>query len=548
MRRGPWLTAVVLVAATSVGLPASASSATDSPASASAFSGSTSQGPSSHVPGPAGVSGLAASDPAISSDGRWVAFVGEVDGVSRLYRHDTATGETEQVQTRRGAVIEGEVAEPSISDDGRWIAWTLRPDDAPTHSQVWLSDLLTDTTRLVSGTAEWEGGNAGSHQPQVSGDGQHVAFTTRATDVVAKPHWGAGSAPGSDVVVAERVDEGFVVALVSSGLEGVDFGSPTIDHAGTRIAFTAGIGADARVEVALRPDGGWSRVPPLPTTESNQLPGEASSPRVSVDGDVLYAHARAGGHALLVGEVSTGTTRTVAEWVDAEAGFDLSADGDAAVHVVAGSLVLTDLSVPPAPEEPVAAPVAVDAPTLVRQRHRGRGLLLRATPATWTGGAGGRLERQWLRDGYAVPGATGATYRVRPRDVGREIAVIERLLVPGAPAGEALSRAHRVERDRAHLVTPRVVRGVAGRRVTLRVRLRTAPAQGAGVAVAPQGRVRVSVGGRTVTRAVGPRGRITVKLPGARPGRSVVRVRHVGTAYLRAARPVSVRLVLRPRR
>lgn len=538
MRRGPWVTAVVLVAAIPAGLPASASV----PATVTVPAG-----PASQVPGPAGVSGLQASDPSISSDGRWIAFVGEVGGSTALYRHDTATGTTEQVQTERGRPAEGEVAEPSISDDGRWIAWTLRPED--THSQVWVSDLLTDTTRLVSGTSEWERGNAGSHQPQVSGDGQHVAFTTEATDVVGKPHWGAGSAPGSDVVVAERVDEGFVVSLVSSGAEGVDFGSPTIDHAATRIAFTTGSGVNARVELVTRPGGGWSQVPAMPVARTHPLPGDASGAVVSVDGDVLYAHARPGGHALLVGDVATGVTRTVAERVDVAAGFDLAADGEAAVHVVDGALVLTDLAAQPAPEAPVTAPVAVKAPAVVRHRRAARGYVLRATPARWTGGAAGRVERQWLRDGYAVPGATGHTFRVRRADVGRDIAVLERLVVPGAPPGEVVSSPFRVVRDRSKLVAPRVVRRSAGARVPLRVRVVTTPARGkAARTVVPQGRVRITVGGRTYTRTVGPRGRVTVRLPKQRPGKKVVRVRHVGTPYVAAARPTKVRLVVRPRR
>lgn len=505
------------------------------------------------VPAPAGVHDLVASDPAISSDGRWVAFVGEVDGASGLYRHDTLTGETEQVQTRRGRAEVAEIAEPSISDDGRWIAWTSLPDTPGSTAQVWVSDLRTDSTRLVSGTPEWEPGNGTSHQPVVSGDGQHVAFTTRATDVVSRPHWGAGSAPGSDVVVAQRVDEGFVVTLASSGEAGVDFGSPKINRDASRIAFTSGQGPHCRVQVVERPGGDWVwGVSSEVVTQRCPLPGDASAPVVSVDGgSVLYAHPRRRGHALLVDEVATGATRTIAERVDASAGFDLSADGDSAVHVLDGVLLLADLTLLPGSPEPVEAPRAVWNPLVQRSAApaRGPGYVLAVDPATWPEVPRGRVERQWLRDGRAIPGATGLTHELTAADMGREIAVRERLVAPGLPVGEVTSRAYRALPDRARLVVPQVLRTRAGA-ARVRVQVVTTPGSETYVAgsAVPQGMVKVRVRGRTVTRAVGADGWVSLRLPVQRPGRHVVRVQHVGTAYVTGAAAAKVRVVVRPRR
>ena len=58
-----------------------------------------------------------AHDPAISGDGRYVAFDGSFDGVTGVWRRDLATGEVEQVAG-------GDAQLPSISEDGRYISFT----------------------------------------------------------------------------------------------------------------------------------------------------------------------------------------------------------------------------------------------------------------------------------------------------------------------------------------------------------------------------------------------------------------------------------------
>jgi len=58
-----------------------------------------------------------ANDPAISGDGRYVAFDGAYAGKKGVFRRDLATGE---VQT----VAEGDATLPSISEDGRYVSFT----------------------------------------------------------------------------------------------------------------------------------------------------------------------------------------------------------------------------------------------------------------------------------------------------------------------------------------------------------------------------------------------------------------------------------------
>jgi hypothetical protein len=58
-----------------------------------------------------------AHDPAISGDGRYVAFDGSIAGVTGVWRRDIETGEIQQVAG-------GDAELPSISEDGRYISFT----------------------------------------------------------------------------------------------------------------------------------------------------------------------------------------------------------------------------------------------------------------------------------------------------------------------------------------------------------------------------------------------------------------------------------------
>lgn len=572
MRRGLLATAVSVVVATVV-LPVVAEA--EAPA------------------GSAEVAGLTASEPALSADGRWVAFVGEVDGETGVYRHDALDGSVRRVATDlRG----GRFSDPSISDDGRWVAFAHRVAGEPT--QVYRTDVRHDATRRFSATSDGEPGNGDSLEPRVSGDGRHVVFTTRATDIVNRPSWGAGSGPGDDVVVAEQADEGCLVTLVSPDVRGADFSAPSIDADGDRIAFTRRQGGRSTVLLARRAAGsrggvtlsevaggtaprvsadgssvahlrnqvlpggvrraatwlrtvGGSEVQADVDDRGVVLRGTSAGVRVGRDGDdVLVAVTGPDGTtALVLRDTAVGTTRTVAEGVDPRGGFDLAADGTHVAHVVDGTLQVTDLRRLPAHRP--QAPAAFPSPLVMRAARpaRGRGYVLEAAPAGWEPVRSGRVERQWLRSGRVIPGASGPTYEVTAADVGHEVAVRERLVVPGAPTGRSVSRSYRVLPDRSALWVPRTLRARPGA-VRLRVRVSHRPGGESYVdgAVAPQGKVRVRVGERVVTRPVGRRGWVTVVLRAGRPGRHLVHVQHLGTPYAAPAPPRTLRLVLRPRR
>ena len=104
-----------------------------------------------------------AHDPAISGDGRYVAFDGSIGGVTGVWRRDLKTGELEQVAG-------GDAELPSISDNGRYVSFTTneglslpevshgQPDSSP-HGEavnVYVRDMAVQpATSAAEEAARW---------------------------------------------------------------------------------------------------------------------------------------------------------------------------------------------------------------------------------------------------------------------------------------------------------------------------------------------------------------------------------------------------------
>lgn len=169
------------------------------------------------------------------------------------------------------------------------------------------------------------------------------------------------------------------------------------------------------------------------------------------------------------------------------------------------------------------------------------GQSLRVRPGTWSV-TGVRTAYQWLRDGVAVPGATGATYRLGAADVGHRLAVRATATATGHTPGTATSAA-----------TARVVRAVPdlrvrvvarGSRPTVRITV-SSP-----LVARPTGLLTVRYAGRTlrVSLTRSSAGTVRLRLPAQRHGRHLVRVTYTprGTSATVLA-PTSTRSTFRVR-
>jgi Tol biopolymer transport system component len=150
--------------------------------------------------------------PAVSADGRYVAFASDASDIvegaggdaTDVFVVDRVTGLTEVVSLDMGGgEANGDSSDPSISADGHYVAFTseasdLVPGDANAGTDVFVHDRHTETTERVSLSAGADP-DVGSFDPSVSADGGYVAFASSAGDLVA------GDVNGStDVFVHDR--------------------------------------------------------------------------------------------------------------------------------------------------------------------------------------------------------------------------------------------------------------------------------------------------------------------------------------------------------
>ena len=196
------------------------------------------------------------SQPAISHDGGFVAFVSETmfdaaaaPGVNQVYLWDRTTGSVvTRVSDNRGFDMDSGGRAPSISQDGRFVAFVSRarfsadPQANIDVPQVYLWERNTGnvTASTVTARVTAQGGtdtDRGGHAPAVSGDGAFVTFVSRTRfpiDLQADTN--------VDQVYLWERGAGAVVARVSAqGGTDTDRGghAPSISHDGRFVAFVS---------------------------------------------------------------------------------------------------------------------------------------------------------------------------------------------------------------------------------------------------------------------------------------------------------------------
>jgi len=168
-------------------------------------------------------------DPAISADGRYVAFVsgannlvpGDTNNTYDVFVRDRMTGTTSRVSlSSSGGQGNDGSSTPVISADGRYVAFeslasNLVPGDTNGYD-IFVRDRLIGTTSRVSLTSSGAQGNSSSSEASISADGRYVAFESYATNLVP------GDTNGSrDVFVRDRLTGTTSrVSLNSSGAQG----------------------------------------------------------------------------------------------------------------------------------------------------------------------------------------------------------------------------------------------------------------------------------------------------------------------------------------
>jgi Tol biopolymer transport system component len=167
------------------------------------------------------------SAPAISGDGSVVAFAssatnlvaGPVSGAGDVYVR-RAGGPITLVSVGIGGPADGASSQPAISANGRYVAFAstasnLVAGDTNGVSDVFVADLDSGTITRVSVAHGGVQANAASTAPAISGDGSTIAFDSSATNLVSGDHNGV-----ADVFVrVPATDTTERISVSSSGAE-----------------------------------------------------------------------------------------------------------------------------------------------------------------------------------------------------------------------------------------------------------------------------------------------------------------------------------------
>lgn len=145
--------------------------------------------------GPPSGSAGATMYPAISADGRFVAFStnralvsADTNGATDIYLWTRANGALERVTlSASGGNTDGESYLSDLSDDGRYVAFYSDASNlVPPFGSggAYVRDRQTGVTTRVSVASDGTPGNDESGRARISGDGRYVVFTSSANNLV----------------------------------------------------------------------------------------------------------------------------------------------------------------------------------------------------------------------------------------------------------------------------------------------------------------------------------------------------------------------------
>ncbi|MFJ8028764.1 TolB family protein [Streptomyces sp. NPDC096311] len=182
----------------------------------------------------------ASAEPALSANGRYIAFVsaaanlvrGDTNGVADVFVHDLRTGRTQRV-------AEGPATGVALSGDGRDVVFAttaaLTEDDDNGLDDIYLYDRRTHRTERVShGHPDAPPRSRLNYSPAISANGRIVAYTT------ATPDAAPGDTNGRDDVIVHdrRTGKNELVQYRTDGTLGDgDSLSASLSADGRQVAF-----------------------------------------------------------------------------------------------------------------------------------------------------------------------------------------------------------------------------------------------------------------------------------------------------------------------
>ena len=193
--------------------------------------------------------GNSVSAPAISGNGRFVAFVsdssnlvsGDANNLPDVFVRDLQANTTNRVSVSASGGGTDSFEVPAISANGRFVAFesgvsSLVPGDANNASDIFVRDLQGNVTNRVSLSTTGSEANGGSFSPAISASGRFVVFESAASNLV--PGDGNNS---RDIFVRDLSANTTVLVSVSATGDrtNADSKRPSISADGRFVAFSS---------------------------------------------------------------------------------------------------------------------------------------------------------------------------------------------------------------------------------------------------------------------------------------------------------------------
>lgn len=192
----------------------------------------------------------ASTDPVISADGRFIAYVsaasnlisGDINAEADVFVYDRLNDLTEMISVNSSEVQGNHDAQsPSISGDGRFVAFHSDSDNLASSTDnngvadIFVRDRQNGTTSRVSLTHTNSQANDKSRYPEISADGRYVTFESSATDLVSND-----TNSNADIFVRDLDDNTTTMLSVvtSSGIQGLESSkTASISYNGRFVSF-----------------------------------------------------------------------------------------------------------------------------------------------------------------------------------------------------------------------------------------------------------------------------------------------------------------------
>lgn len=185
-------------------------------------------------------------DPVFNFDGRFLAFTsddsqlvsGDSNQAADIFVYDQTLQQLRRINlASNGSQADQPSSSPAISSDGRFVAFSslatnLVPGDSNSASDIFVVDRTTGNVERVSMASDGSQANGASFSPSISGDGRYIAFESESNNLDAgnSSHRGTVGPSNRQVYVFDRIAKTVRCVSAFSQMSTVHVNSSTLAY------------------------------------------------------------------------------------------------------------------------------------------------------------------------------------------------------------------------------------------------------------------------------------------------------------------------------